>query len=90
MLRPPSLCGGGSPRLGGTDDEGGAGCVDDVVADGAEVVDLQDASDLDEEALEQAKVASVQPVGAAFGAGHSASGRVHLNVPLAAATVRKA
>lgn len=40
--------------------------MDDVVGDGAEVVDLKDASELDEEALEQAKVASVQPVGAVF------------------------
>ena len=32
--------------------------MDDVVGDGAKVVNLQNASDLDEEALEQAKVTS--------------------------------
>ena len=39
-------------------DEGAGGCFDDVVGDGVELVDLQDASDLGEEALEEAEVAS--------------------------------
>ena len=39
-------------------DEGAGGCFDDVVGDGVELVDLQDASDLGEEAFEEAEVAS--------------------------------
>src|SRR5690625_5494627 len=39
-------------------DERAGGCVDDVVGDGVELVDLQDASDLGEEAFEEAEVAS--------------------------------
>ena len=37
-------------------DEGAGGCFDDVVGDGVELVDLQDASDLGEEAFEDAEV----------------------------------
>ncbi len=42
-----------SSALCGADDEGAAGGFDDVVGDNCEVVDPQDAFDLDEEALDQ-------------------------------------
>ena len=41
---------------GGADDEGAGGGFDDVVGDGVELVDLQDALDLREEPLQQSEV----------------------------------
>lgn len=46
---------------GGADDEGAAGCFDDVVGDHGEVVDAQDALDLDEQALDETEVAAGDP-----------------------------
>ena len=44
-------------------DERAGGCFDDVVGDGVELVDLQDASDLGEEAFEEAEVAPGETLG---------------------------
>ena len=44
--------------LGRPDDEGASGGFDDVVSDGLQLVDLQDAFDLGEESLEEAEVAA--------------------------------
>ena len=40
------------------DDEGAAGCFDDVVGDGVQVVDLHDAVDLDEQPLDEPEVSA--------------------------------
>ena len=54
----PGFCRCSVAVSGGAYDESAGGCFDDVVGDGVELVDLQDASDLGEEALEEAEVAS--------------------------------
>jgi hypothetical protein len=52
-----ALFGGSS----GPDHEGAAGCLDDVVGESVEVVDLQDAVDLGEQSLDEAEVAAGDP-----------------------------
>ena len=47
------LCGG---QLADSDDQGAGGGFDDVVGDGVELVDLQDAVDLGEEAFQEPEV----------------------------------
>ena len=44
--------------LRGSDDEGFASGFDDLAADGREAVDLEDAGDLGEQALDEAEVAA--------------------------------
>jgi hypothetical protein len=52
---PSSVGCGDLAALRVADDEGAAGCLDDVVGDNGEVVDLQDAFDLDEQAWCESK-----------------------------------
>src|SRR3954464_3525973 len=55
------MSGGLSPALCGADDERTAGRLDHIVGDHRQAVDLQDAPDLDEQAMEQAEVAARDP-----------------------------
>ena len=53
------ICGG--PRSTDADDESAGGGFDDVVGDGVEFVDLQDALDLGEESFQKPEVTSGDP-----------------------------
>jgi hypothetical protein len=44
------------------DDEDAGGCFDDVVGDGFDLVDLQNAGDLGEQSLEEPKAAAGYPL----------------------------